>query len=231
MSTRKRTAILISGRGSNMMSLVEAARAPAFPAEIAGVISNRPDAPGIAWAAERQIATHVVDHKAYADREGFEAAIGKILMNLGAELVCLAGFMRVLTPAFVQQWQGRMLNIHPSLLPLFPGLHTYERALDAGVKISGCTVHFVAPEMDAGPIIAQAAVGVRDGDTAESLAQRILQAEHKLYPFALHLAASGAIRMVNGRAVVNAAAATSGMDKNPINYDSVLFSPPLSSIG
>jgi phosphoribosylglycinamide formyltransferase 1 len=230
MTTRRRTAILISGRGSNMMSLVEAARAPAFPAEIVAVISNRPDAAGIAWAAGQGIATHVVDHKAYGAREGFEHELHNVLAHCGADIVCLAGFMRVLTPGVVHKWQGRMLNIHPSLLPAFPGLQTHERALAAGVKISGCSVHFVVPEMDAGPIVAQAAVAVHDGDTADGLAARILEVEHKLYPHALRLVASGAIRIENGRATTNLAAPATD-DAAAINHGNVVFSPPLTGIG
>lgn len=154
------TAILISGRGSNMMSLVEASRAPGYPAEIVTVISNRPDAPGIAWAKAQGIATMIIDHKAYATREAFEAELDEALVASKAEIVALAGFMRLMTPDFVGRWQSRMINIHPSLLPSFKGLHTHERALETGVRIAGCTVHYVRPEMDTGPIIAQAAVPV-----------------------------------------------------------------------
>lgn len=217
-SMRKRTAILISGRGSNMMSLVEAAAAPDYPAEVVAVLANRNDAAGIGWAAAKGIHTRVVEHKAYAGREPFEAALHKVLVDLGVEIVCLAGFMRVLTAGFVDRWQGRMINIHPSLLPSFKGLHTHERALEAGVRIAGCTVHFVVPEMDAGPIIAQAAVPVEMTDTAETLAARILKAEHKLYPHALALMASGCAKMDGSRVL---------FDVEPAAPDHALFVPSL----
>jgi len=200
-SCRNRTAILISGRGSNMVSLVGAAAEPGFPAEIALVLSNRPGAGGLARAAEAGIATDVVDHKAYPDRESFERALDAHLAGAGIGLVCLAGFMRVLTPWFVERWTGRMLNIHPSLLPAFGGTHTHERALAEGVLIHGCTVHFVVPELDAGPIVAQAAVRVLPGDTPETLGARVLAEEHALYPAALRMVASGAVRLENGRVV------------------------------
>jgi len=197
---KKRVAILISGRGSNMMALVEAAAAPDFPAEIALVLSNRPDAAGLGWAAERGIRVAAVDHRAYGkDREAFERAMQDVLDENMIDLVCLAGFMRVLTPWFVGQWQGRMLNIHPALLPSYRGLHTHERALGDGVKIHGCTVHFVVPEMDAGPIILQAAVEVMDDDTPETLAARVLEQEHVIYPRALALVAGGAVRVEGNR--------------------------------
>lgn len=212
---RKRVGILISGRGSNMMSLVEAARAPDFPAEIVTVISNRPEAAGLLWAASQGIPSVAIDHKRFARREDFEAELNSALEAAGVELVCCAGFMRLMTPGFVNRWHGRMLNIHPSLLPSFKGLDTHEQALAAGVKIAGCTVHFVVPEMDAGPIIAQAAVPVIDGDTADTLAQRILGAEHKLYPHALKLIASGNAYLVGDR--------VSG--GNSVNQATGLFSP------
>jgi phosphoribosylglycinamide formyltransferase 1 len=216
--TKKRVAILISGRGSNMMALVEAARRGDFPAEIGAVISNRADAAGLAWAKGQEIESRVVDHKGCASREAFEAALGEVLAGVRAELVCLAGFMRLMTAGFVDQWMGRMLNVHPSLLPAFRGLHTHEQALAAGVRVTGCTVHFVTAEMDAGPIIAQAAVPVIDSDTADSLAARVLAAEHKLYPHALGLVASGSARLENGRVIHSAA----------INHGDSLFSPPLA---
>jgi phosphoribosylglycinamide formyltransferase-1 len=200
--TRKRVGILISGRGSNMMALVEAARAPDYPAEIVIVISNRPDAAGLVWARRQGLAAEAIDHKAFARREDFEAQLHRALTAAQADLVCCAGFMRLMTAGFVERWQGRMLNIHPSLLPSFKGLHTHERALVAGVKIAGCTVHFVVPEMDSGPIIAQAAVPVLDGDTPDRLADRILVAEHELYPHALRLVASGAARLEGDRVTV-----------------------------
>ncbi|HEV2571651.1 phosphoribosylglycinamide formyltransferase [Methylocella sp. CPCC 101449] len=201
MTMRRRTAIFISGRGSNMTSLIEAARVPEFPAEIALVLSNRPDAPGLATAKARGIATAAVDHKIYAGREAFEASLQQVLEINRIEFICLAGFMRLLTPSFTTHWAGRMLNIHPALLPSYKGLHTHERALADGVKIHGCTVHFVVPEMDAGPIIAQAAVPVLDTDTPETLGARVLAQEHIIYPRALELAASGRLRIENNRVV------------------------------
>jgi phosphoribosylglycinamide formyltransferase 1 len=188
---KKRVAILISGRGSNMASLIAAAKDDSYPAEIALVVSNRPDAVGLARAKSQGIATAVVDHTRYGkDREAFEHALQDVLIAHRIELVCLAGFMRLLTPWFVEQWQGRMLNIHPALLPAFKGLQTHERALAAGMKTHGATVHFVSPEMDSGEIIVQAEVPVRDGDTPETLAARVLEAEHRIYPQALKKVAS-----------------------------------------
>lgn len=215
--SKKRVGILISGRGSNMISLIEASRRPDYPAEIVTVISNRPDAPGLAWAAAQGIPTTVVDHKGFARREDFDSALQAALTAAEVDLVCCAGFMRLMTAGFVQLWRGRMLNIHPSLLPAFKGLNAHEQALAAGVKIAGCTVHFVEPEMDAGPIIAQAAVPVTDGDTVEALAAKILSAEHKLYPHALALIASGTARLEGGRVVVD----------NLVNQLTQLFSPSL----
>ncbi|MFO1118298.1 MAG: phosphoribosylglycinamide formyltransferase [Beijerinckiaceae bacterium] len=200
--TKKRVAILISGRGSNMKSLVEAARAADYPAEIALVLSNRPDAAGLDWAREQGIRTAVVDHKNFGkDRESFERAVQDVLGAARIDLVCLAGFMRVLTPWFVAQWQDRMLNIHPALLPSYRGLHTHERALADGVKLHGATVHFVVPEMDAGPIILQAAVPVLDDDTPDALAARVLGEEHKIYPAALALVADEKV-VVKGNRVL-----------------------------
>lgn len=203
MSRRLRTAILISGRGSNMDALIEAAHAPDFPAEIALVVSNRPEAAGLAKAKTAGIAVAAVDHKIYAGREEFERSLQIVLETHRIDFLCLAGFMRLLTPWFIGQWRGRMLNIHPALLPAFRGLHTHERALADGVKIHGCTVHFVVPEMDEGPIIAQSAVAVLDSDTPDSLAARVLEQEHLLYPRALRLVASGAVR-VDGNRVLGA---------------------------
>jgi phosphoribosylglycinamide formyltransferase-1 len=199
--TSRRIAILISGRGSNMVSLIEAVRDPDFPATIALVVSNRPDAGGLERARAAGIEAVAVDHKAYPDREGFERALDDVLQSNGIDLVCLAGFMRVLTPWFVERWAGRMLNIHPSLLPLFRGTHTHERALAEGVLLHGCTVHFVVPELDAGPILAQAAVPVVPGDTPDSLAARVIGQEHILYPRALHMVCSGAARLEGGRVI------------------------------
>jgi phosphoribosylglycinamide formyltransferase 1 len=189
---KKRVAILISGRGSNMTALIEAAEAKDYPAEIVLVISNRPDAPGLARARSAGVATAVVDHTRFGDeREAFEHALDGELWKNRIDLVCLAGFMRLLTPWFVTRWSGRMLNIHPSLLPQFKGLHTHRRALEAGMKRHGATVHFVVPEMDSGPIVAQDSVAVREGDTEETLAARVLELEHQLYPRALRAVAEG----------------------------------------
>jgi phosphoribosylglycinamide formyltransferase 1 len=187
---KKRVAVLISGRGSNMASLIEAAKDDGYPAQIALVVSNRPDAAGLARARAEGIATAVVDHTRYGkDREAFERALQGVLTAHRIDLLCLAGFMRLLTPWFVGQWDHRMLNIHPALLPQFKGLHTHERALAAGVKTHGATVHFVSPEMDSGPIIVQAEVPVLEGDTPDTLAARVLEAEHRIYPQALRLVA------------------------------------------
>jgi phosphoribosylglycinamide formyltransferase 1 len=201
---RRRVAALISGRGTNMLSLIEAARAPDFPAEIALVLSNRPDAPGLATAKSLGIATAAIDHKIHAGREDFERTMQRMLDIHRIDFICLAGFMRLLTPWFVGQWTGAMLNIHPALLPSYKGLHTHERALADGVKIHGCTVHFVVPEMDAGPIVAQAAVPVLDSDTPATLAARVLAQEHVIYPLALRLVASGGTRLVGNRVATKA---------------------------
>jgi phosphoribosylglycinamide formyltransferase 1 len=182
---RRRTAILISGRGSNMAALIAAARAPDFPAEIALVLSNKSAAAGLALAKQAGIATAAVDHKIYAGRDEFEGSMQAVLDINRIELICLAGFMRILSAPFVTRWRGRIINIHPSLLPAFRGLDTHARAIAAGAKLHGCTVHFVEPELDAGPVIAQAAIPVHDDDTPDSLAARVLAEEHKLYPAAL----------------------------------------------
>lgn len=183
--SRRAVAILISGGGSNMLALARDMADPAHPAEVALVISNRPAAPGLARAAEMGLPVATVDHRAHPDRERFEAAVQARLEAAGTEIVCLAGFMRVLTGGFVARWAGRMLNVHPSLLPLFPGVDTHARALAAGVSVHGCTVHEVTPELDAGPILGQAVVPVRAGDTAETLAARLRPMEHRLYPLVL----------------------------------------------
>lgn len=198
--TPRRVAILISGRGSNMESLIAAAERPDFPAEIVGVISNRPEAGGLARAEAAGLPTRVIDHRAFGAKDAFEAALSDALAEMEADLVCLAGFMRLLTPGFCVRWEGRMLNIHPSLLPSFPGLNTHARALEAGVKIHGCTVHVVTADLDAGPIVAQAAVPVLENDTPETLAGRVLAAEHRLYPHALRLVAGGTGVAVEGGA-------------------------------
>lgn len=199
----KRVAILISGRGSNMAALIAAAKAPGYPAHIALVLSNVPDAAGLAVARDAGIATAVLDHKPFGkDRAAFEAALQAILDQHDIAFICLAGFMRLFTAPFVQRWHGRMLNIHPSLLPLFPGLDPHGQALRAGVKISGATVHFVIPETDAGPIVAQAAVPIRSDDTPETLAARVLTVEHKLYAAALRAVAEGRVRIDGEHCVV-----------------------------
>jgi phosphoribosylglycinamide formyltransferase 1 len=189
---KKRVAILISGRGSNMAALIEAANAQDYPAEIALVVSNRPDAAGLDYARGSGIATAVIDHTQFGgDRESFEQALDRKLIEQRIDLVCLAGFMRLLTPWFVNRWSGRMLNIHPSLLPQFKGLDTHRRVLAAGVKRHGATVHFVVAEMDAGPIVLQDSVAVQDDDTEETLAARVLELEHQIYPRALRAVAKG----------------------------------------
>jgi phosphoribosylglycinamide formyltransferase-1 len=192
----RRVAILISGRGSNMTALIDATKTNGFPAEIALVISNKADAPGLVSASERGIATLVIESKPFGkDRAGFEKVLQAALDDNRIDLICLGGFMRLFTAEFVQRWYGRMLNIHPSLLPSFPGLDPHGQALRAGVKISGATVHFVIPETDAGPIVMQGAVAVADDDTAETLAARVLAIEHKIYPQALRLLATGGARL------------------------------------
>ncbi|RXT29192.1 phosphoribosylglycinamide formyltransferase [Rhizobium leguminosarum] len=200
-SPRKRAVVFISGSGSNMMALVAAAKAADYPAEIVGVISDKMDAGGLAKAAAEGIATFAFPRKDYASKDAHEAAIFSALDELKPDILCLAGYMRLLTPTFIQRYEGRMLNIHPSLLPLFPGLHTHQRAIDAGMRIAGCTVHFVTEGMDEGPVIGQAAVPVLSGDTAESLAARVLTVEHQIYPQALRLFAEGRVTMEGGRAV------------------------------
>jgi phosphoribosylglycinamide formyltransferase-1 len=193
---KRRVAILISGRGSNMTALVEAANAQDFPAEIVVVISNKADAAGLLRAREAGIPAIAIESKAYGqDRAGFETKLQSALDDYRVDLICLGGFMRLFTAEFVQRWHGRMLNIHPSLLPSFPGLDPHGQALRAGVKISGATVHFVIPETDAGPIVMQGAVAVRDDDTAETLAARVLEIEHRIYPDALRLVAGGGTRL------------------------------------
>jgi len=199
---RLRTAILISGRGSNMQALIESCRAPAAPAEIVLVLSSNPDAAGLGYAAKAGIPTAVVDHRAYRERTAFDAELDRRLCAADVAFVCLAGFMRLLTPAFVERWRDRMINVHPSLLPAFPGLDTHARALDAGVRFHGCTVHFVRFETDTGPIIIQAAVPVRADDTPDSLAARVLAQEHRIYPQALTWVAEGRVRIDGERTIV-----------------------------
>lgn len=198
--SRTRTAVLISGRGSNLGALIDAAAVPDYPAQIVLVISNVEGAGGLARAADAGIATDVISHRGLT-REDFDARLDAALQKAGIEIVCLAGFMRVLSDGFVRKWQGRLLNIHPSLLPAFKGVHVHEQAIEAGVRVSGCTVHFVVPELDSGPIIEQAAVRVMPDDTPETLAARVLEQEHRIYPEALKLVADGKVRLENGRTV------------------------------
>ncbi|WP_179401561.1 phosphoribosylglycinamide formyltransferase [Burkholderia guangdongensis] len=198
----KNLVILISGRGSNMEAIVRACADEAWPARIAAVIANRPDAAGLAFAASRGIPTAVVDHRAFDGRDSFDTALAAEIDRFGADLVILAGFMRILTPAFVQRYEGRMLNVHPSLLPSFKGVHTHQQALDAGVALHGASVHFVIPELDSGAIVAQGAVPVRAGDDADALAKRVLAVEHVLYPRAVRWFVDGKLRLDGSRAVV-----------------------------
>jgi formyltetrahydrofolate-dependent phosphoribosylglycinamide formyltransferase len=217
--TRKRTAVLISGRGSNMTALIDAAADPDYPAEIAGVVSDKADAPGLGIAIARGIPVKVVARKDFADREAHDAAIDQALGEFGAELVALAGYMRRLGTPLVEKWQGRMINIHPALLPSFKGLDTHRRALDAGLRIHGCTVHFVTADVDDGPIIAQAAVPVMTDDDEAALSARVLKAEHRIYPLALSLLAEGKVRVDGGRAVFP------GIVDEPDNGGLVIASP------
>jgi phosphoribosylglycinamide formyltransferase-1 len=195
MSAKAKVGVLISGRGSNLKSLIAACADPQFPAEIVLVISNVAGAGGLTHASNAGIATKVVPHKTFPSREAFDAAIDATLNDAGVEIVCEAGFMRIHSEVFVRRWQGRIINIHPSLLPSFKGTHVHEQAIVAGVKMSGCTVHFVAAEVDSGPIIAQSAVPVLEGDTPDTLAARVLEEEHKLYPVALRLVIEGRVRL------------------------------------
>jgi phosphoribosylglycinamide formyltransferase-1 len=205
---RKRVAILISGRGSNMMALIEAAKDKGFPAEIALVVSNEPSAEGLARAQAAGIATATVDHRPHGkDRQSFERALQAAIEPHAIDLICLAGFMRLLTPWFIGQWEMRLLNIHPALLPAFKGLDTHARALSAGAKQHGATVHFVVPEMDSGPIIAQQAVPVLPDDTEATLAARVLAAEHQIYPLALRLVAEGRVQVVGEQCLIGGVAA------------------------
>lgn len=198
----KNIVILISGRGSNMEALIAERDAGRLPVNIAAVISNRPDAKGLETAAKAGIATRCLDHKAFADRAAFDTALAACIDEFAPDLVVLAGFMRILTPDFVRHYEGRLFNIHPSLLPSFPGLHTHQRALDEGVRIHGCTVHFVTAELDHGPVVIQAAVPVLDGDDEAALAARVLRQEHRIYPQAVRWFAEGRLSLVDGRVQV-----------------------------
>jgi phosphoribosylglycinamide formyltransferase-1 len=202
--SRKRVAVLISGRGSNMAALIEAAKDKNYPAEIVLVVSNRPDAGGLLIAHASGIATEIVDHTTFGkDRAAFERALQETLEKQHIDLVCLAGFMRLLTAAFIKNWQWRIINIHPALLPAFKGLDTHKRALESGVERHGATVHFVVPEMDSGPIILQGAVSVHPGDSEEALAARVLKTEHRIYPLSLKLVAEGRVKVVDGRCLID----------------------------
>lgn len=202
---KKKVGVLVSGRGSNLQALMDAIAAdPAFPAEIVLVISNVAGAYALERAAKAGIATRTISHKDFPSREAFDAVMDGELRAAGVEIVCLAGFMRLLSTAFTQGWAGRMINIHPALLPSFKGLHTHQRAIDAGVKLHGCTVHLVTPELDDGPILVQAAVPVLADDSADTLAARVLEQEHRAYPLALRLVAEGRVRVEGNRAIVDA---------------------------
>jgi phosphoribosylglycinamide formyltransferase-1 len=194
----KNIVILISGRGTNMEAIVDACAREGWPARVAAVVSNRPDASGLAFAQARGIATAVVDHKAYADREAFDAELARVLRTHAPDVVVLAGFMRILTPGFVREFEGRMVNVHPSLLPAFTGLHTHRRAIEAGCKLAGATVHYVTAELDHGPIIAQGVVPVLPGDTEATLSARVLAREHDMYPRAVRWMVQGLLRVEQG---------------------------------
>ena len=214
----KSIVILISGRGSNMVALIDAAASGALPVRVAAVLANRPDAKGLEVAAAAGVVTRVVDHRLYRDRESFDAAMAEAIDAYFPDLVVLAGFMRILSDGFVAHYEGRLINIHPSLLPSFPGLHTHQRALDDGVRVHGCTVHFVTPTLDHGPIVVQAAVPVLDGDDATVLAARVLEQEHRIYPLAVRWFAEGRLRLEDGRVRLDA----------PQEYASCLISPQVT---
>ena len=215
MSGKLRLGVLISGRGSNLQALIDACAAPDYPAEIALVVSNVASAYGLERAAEAGIPTRVIDHKPFASRGDFETALTAALRETGCGLVCLAGFMRLLTPSFVEAWWDRLINIHPSLLPAFRGLHTHERVIEYGAKFSGCTVHFVRPAMDDGPIIVQAAVPVLENDDPDRLAARILVQEHRIYPLAVRLIAERRLRVDGARVLIDGADAPEAALTNP----------------
>ncbi len=214
---RLRLGVLISGRGSNLQALIDAGRDPTWPAEIVRVIANRPGVEGLERARRAGLAAEPIDHRAFAGRAPFEAALTAALEAAGVELVCLAGFMRVLTEPFVARWSDRLINIHPSLLPAFPGLDTHRRALEAGVRFAGCTVHFVRPGLDDGPIIVQAAVPVAEADDADTLAARVLAQEHRIYPLAVRLIAEGRVRVEDRRVLIDGAAAPAAALIKPEN--------------
>ena len=214
---RLKVGVLISGRGSNLQALIEAAADPAFPAEIVLVVANQGDAGGLARARAVGIRSETINHRAFNAKQGFEASIDATLRGAGVELVCLAGFMRILSPWFVERWRDRLINIHPSLLPAFKGLDTHERVLATGARFTGCTVHFVRPDVDDGPIIVQAVVPVMPGDTPDTLAARVLGAEHRCYPLAVRLIAEGRVQIRDDRADIrHAAAPAEVMMFNPV---------------
>ncbi len=216
VTARVRTGVLVSGGGTNLQALIDATADPDFPAEIVLVISNRPGVKALERAKKAGIATEVIRHQDFDGRAPFDAALDRSLRAAGVEILCTAGFMRILTAEFVDGWRDRMINIHPSLLPAFQGLHTHQRALDASARIAGCTAHLVIPDLDAGPILAQAAVPVLADDTAETLAARVLEQEHRIYPLALRLVAEGRVRVENGRAIISGQGAPdSGLLINP----------------
>lgn len=210
MKSKVRTGVLVSGGGTNLQALIDAASDPGFPAEVVLVISNRPDAGALDRADKAGIATRVIRHGDYDGRAPFDAALDEALRAAHCDIVCTAGFMRILTAGFVEGWRGRMINIHPSLLPAFPGLNTHQRALDASARIAGCTAHLVIPDLDAGPILAQAAVPILAGDTADTLAARVLTQEHRIYPLALKMVAEGRVRVEEGRAIISEQPAPGG---------------------
>lgn len=212
---KARIAVLISGRGTNLQALIDACAAECFPGELALVISNRPKAKGLDRAGAAGIQREVINHKDFETREDFEAALNDVLKTAKIDFICLAGFMRVLTNSFASDWRGRLLNIHPSLLPSFEGLHVHERMIEAGVKIAGCTVHFVSAEVDGGPIIGQAAVPVLPGDDADTLAARILEQEHKLYPACLKMLIEGKARLTGGAVTLDETVKSEGALINP----------------
>jgi phosphoribosylglycinamide formyltransferase-1 len=215
MREKLKIAVLISGRGTNLQALIDACASADFPAEILLVISNVAEAPGLARTRAAGIPAAVIPHGDYETRDAFDAAINTRLREAGAELICLAGFMRILSDTFVRKWDGRLINIHPSLLPAFKGRHVHEAAIASGVRISGCTVHYVTPELDSGPAIAQAAVAVHPHDTADTLSARVLEAEHRLYPLALRLIAEGRVQLHAGRAIFSDVSAPDGALINP----------------
>lgn len=213
-----KVAVLISGTGTNLQALIDACKEPGLPAEIVVVISNNPDAYGLERARAAGIPALVIDHRDFEERADFDAALSRTVKDHGAEFICLAGFMRLLTEGFVREWRDRLINIHPSLLPAFRGLNTHERALETGVRFTGCTVHFLRAEMDSGPIIVQAAVAVHPDDTSERLRERVLAAEHRCYPLALRLIAEGRVRVLNEMVRIDGAKAPSAAVLNPRDH-------------